>query len=75
MMVPKYTTLQDWADSLVIDFPGDNIPILKEEGDWKTWGNTLIQETSFSDNGAPGTATFEDWTSWAEAVFYVMANA
>lgn len=74
MMVPKETTLSDWADSLVVDFPQDNIPFLSEEEDWRTWGNNLIQERSFEENGAPGTATFKDWRSWAEAVFFTMSN-
>jgi len=74
MMLPKFAELGTWAASLVIDFPTDNIPFLKHEKDWKEWGNTLVQETSFSNSGAPGTSLYEEWVHWAEAVFKTMAN-
>lgn len=74
MMIPQGTNIQDWAASLIIDFPEDNIPQLKHEDKWKSWGNSLILENSFSQNAAPGTFLYEDWREWAEAVFHAMAN-
>lgn len=74
MMIPRFTSLKDWANSLVIDFPDDDIPLLRHEDDWKSWGNFLIQEDSFADNAAPTTDTFKDWKSWADRVFLTMTN-
>jgi hypothetical protein len=74
MMIPKYCSLSDWASSLIIDFPEDDIPILTDESNWKNWGNILIQEDSFADNGSPSTLTFKDWKTWASAVFLTMTN-
>jgi len=74
MMIPRFTTLKQWAHSLVIDFPSDNIPILRNEEDWKGWGNMLIQENSFSSAGAPGTQNYSNWVEWAKDVFHTMAN-
>lgn len=74
MMLPEFTNLPMWAASLIIDFPDDNIPILTDPDDWKRWGNFLIQEDSFIKNNAPGTDTFDDWQSWAQNVFFTMAN-
>ncbi len=73
MIQPIRIDLNKWASSLVVDFPNDNIPILKND-DWKTWGNDLIQENSFYVNSAPSTFGYPDWNSWAKAVFYTMAN-
>jgi hypothetical protein len=72
MVLPERISLKAWAASLVIDYPNDNIPLLFNEKQWKDWGNLLVQEDSFSDNNAPGTGDFNDWQSWAKAVFYVM---
>lgn len=74
MMLPEFTTLSQWGTSLFIDFPNDNIPILVNENDWKSWGNFLIQENSFDENNAPGTDDFDHWQSWAQALFYAMEN-
>lgn len=74
MMLPKFAKLSTWAASLIIDFPTDNIPILDKESNWKDWGNTLVQENSFSDAGAPSAVYYDDWIPWAEALFKAMAD-
>lgn len=74
MTLPDLSTLSHWAHALVVDFPTDNIPILKNESSWKEWGNMLVQENSFSRSGAPGPELYNDWHSWAKAVFYTMAG-
>jgi hypothetical protein len=74
MVIPLYVTLKEWAASLVIDFPDDNIPLLYNEVNWKTWGNFLVDSTSFADNFSPATSGFLDWKHWAQAVFLTMAN-
>jgi hypothetical protein len=72
MMFPLRTTIKIWADSLIIDYPRDNIPLLTNDKNWREWGNILVQENQFCGNGAPGTNAYQDWLSWAVAVFYVM---
>jgi hypothetical protein len=74
MVIPLDIPLQKWADSLVIDFPNDNIPLLYNESNWRTWGNFLVEENSFLSNYAPSTKSFRDWKQWAMAVFLTMAN-
>ncbi|HVX00737.1 MAG TPA: hypothetical protein VHA52_09940 [Candidatus Babeliaceae bacterium] len=73
MMIPKYTSLNDWCSSLVIDFPNDNVPELKWE-DWKEFGNDLIQGGSFATNDAPSPDKYDNWEDWAYAIYYVMNN-
>jgi hypothetical protein len=73
MVIPMNIDLKSWADSLAIDFPLDNIPLLYDN-EWKTWGNSLVQCTSFSINSAPATTLFNDWKDWAFAIFHVMNN-
>jgi len=74
MMLPVLTTLPIWAASLIIDFPGDNIPILKDEQSWKIWGDSVVQELSFARNNAPGTDFFNAWQEWATALYSVMQD-
>jgi len=74
VMIPAGVSLEMWAASLVVDFPTDNIPVLKGSGNWKQWASFLIQENSFANNGAPGPSLFKDWQSWAQAVFKAMAS-
>jgi hypothetical protein len=74
MVIPLNINLKDWSASLVVDFPSDDIPLLYDENSWKSWGNALVQCTSFSTNGAPATTLFKDWISWALAIFNVMSN-
>jgi hypothetical protein len=64
----------DWANSLLIDFPNDNIPILTSPRNWRNWGSQLVQSTSFSENNAPGPAFEKDFKTYAERLFYVMSN-
>lgn len=75
MILPQGINLRAWANSLFVDFPNDNIPILLQEEDWKEWGNQLIQAESFFSNNAPTTETYNDWQPWANHVFYVMNNS
>jgi hypothetical protein len=74
MMIPLGTTLSKWAQSLIIDFPLDNIPILQDEKNWKPWGNTVIQGNSFLKNAAPSPKTYKNPNDWAMDVFRAMAN-
>jgi hypothetical protein len=74
MMQPVNTTPEIWADSLVIDFPYDNVPKLMDERDWREWGDTLVQEPTFVDNGAPSTKGFTKWEDWASDVYSALSQ-
>jgi hypothetical protein len=74
MIIPEFISLHDWAASLFIDFPDDNIPFLLHERDWKLWGDLLSQEETFIENNAPTTETFDEWRDWAHAVYYTLVN-
>lgn len=74
MTLPVNIDFISWAHSLVVDFPLDNVPLLREGDDWRTFGNTIAECTSFAKNGTPGTRGFTEPMSWAMAVFKQMAN-
>lgn len=74
MMIPLGVSLKNWAASLIVDFPKDNVPALINDSHWQQWGDLLIQEDSFAINGAPGTLGYSDWKSWAQDFFYSMCN-
>jgi hypothetical protein len=75
MILPIGINLRNWANSLFVDFPNDDIPILTQEANWKEWGNRLVQGESFFRNNAPSTDIYGDWQPWANHVFYVMNNS
>jgi hypothetical protein len=72
MILPDYISLRDWANSLLIDFPADNLPILYNEEEWKDWGNEVVFSPSFEKLNSPGTAIYENWRDWAVAVYNSM---
>lgn len=73
-MLPKYVKIEEWAASLLIDFPNDDIPILQDEKDWKDWGNRLVEIPTFLNSGAPSTVHFDDSQKWMDAVYFTMSN-
>lgn len=74
MVLPEFITLPNWAMTLIIDFPDDNVPLLTDEKNWRDWGDLLVQEGSFIENNAPGTLYYKDWKEWADEVYFVMNN-
>jgi hypothetical protein len=70
----KGGSFYEFCSSLIIDFPKDNIPILKNDADWRNFGNMLVQENSFAINGAPSPNGFKDRTTWEQAIFQSMAS-
>lgn len=74
MMQPINTTLQEWAQSLIVDFPYDNVPILLEDAEWKEWGNFLGTELTFADNTIPQTDTYDTWDIWANDVYLCLSQ-
>ena len=74
MIIPEGVDIQYWAESLFVDFPSDDIPVLFDKTAWKDWGNNLVQCTSFAQNDAPPTNFYDDWNTWAWDVFYTMNN-
>lgn len=75
VIIPRDISILQFAHSLIVDFPDDDIPILEDEKDWKEWGDYLIQCDSFAKNGSPSTQGFDDQQSWMSAVFSTMANS
>lgn len=74
MTLPINIDFTSWANSLVVDFPKENIPLYREDDDWRLFGNVIAELTSFANNGTPGTENFEEPMAWAMAVFKQMAN-
>lgn len=75
MIIPsKKTSFSDFVCSVVNDFTKDNIPIFTDEKDWKKFGNFLIQENSFVENGAPSPHGFKTRTEWEQAVYQSMSS-
>ena len=74
MVNPQGMDVLSWADTIFVDFPTDDIPILTDPYLWKTWGNDLVTCDTFTANNAPDTDDYDNWFSWAEQVYFSMAN-
>ncbi len=74
MITPLKISLELWASKLIEDFPYDNVPLLKSNKDWKSWGNKVIQENSFANNAAPNTDSYQNASDWMMAVYKSMLN-
>jgi hypothetical protein len=80
MIVPKHISLHNWAASLVIDFPDDDIPLLDDFDDnWQKWGAALVQCNSFGINNAPSpdlslNKRKQDWHEWAMMIYLTMID-
>ena len=74
MIQPNMIDFMDWAKSLIIDFPNDDIPFLDNEDDWQEWGNFLVQEDSFARNNAPPTQMYQDKWDWAYDIYYAVGQ-
>lgn len=75
MIIPKNGgSFNEFSSSLIIDFPKDNIPNFRNEKDWREFGNLLVQENSFSKNGAPSPNGFKNRIEWEQALFQSMAS-
>lgn len=72
MIMPIMIPLLEWANSLLIDFPDDNLPILEKEEDWKEWGENLKLSDNFSN--IPTTYGYDNFNDWAYEVYYIMEN-
>lgn len=72
MILPKMISPIDWAASLVIDFPDIDIPFLRDETNWKEWGELLKQVPSFSD--IPTTYGYNNFSDWSDAVFFIKGS-
>lgn len=74
MIIPRQIQFKNWAASLIQDFGNDDVPVLMDEKNWKSWAYQVIQEESFASQGAPSPATFKTKEDWANALFSSMAN-
>lgn len=74
MIMPLYISLMEWAASLFVDFPNEDIPQLSDEEKWKEWGNQLIQTGKFADENAPSPENYDSWEKWAIDLYFVMQD-
>lgn len=80
MIIPNNVTLHDWANSVAIDFPHDDVPALaRGDNDWQRWGSILVQAPSFQAAGAISPYSLrpeqrKDWKGWAMSIYLTMGN-
>lgn len=69
------SSFTQFAESLLVDFSSrDDVPLIKNENDWKQWGNLVSSLPSFANRGVPTTENFSNWKDWGIIVYDTMAR-
>jgi hypothetical protein len=72
MINPSLVGLKEWADSLIVDYPDQNVPILLFEMDWQRWASELIKSSIFSNSSIPNPHNLIEWREWARWVYGIL---
>jgi hypothetical protein len=82
MIQPHYIELLDWAASLIIDYPQEDIPYLTKQDKWQEWGTIVVNSGIFAKYNVPppfsnkSTAkAYKTWQEWADAVYLIMSTS
>lgn len=63
---PRYMTLQEWADRIILDLDiYGSFGKLENPDEWRQWGVQFLNNSTIGRN-LPNPNGFEDWESWAE---------
>jgi hypothetical protein len=79
---PKYISFKHWATIVITSYGNESLPIPKDETKWREFGAVLASTGVFRLAGVPPPFTinkgvkknnFNDWRTWAESVYKIMA--
>lgn len=62
----------DWFDNLIIDYPYENLPILKDSENWQETASIIAATGEFSKRGCPSPDNYEEYEDWAKEVYAIM---
>jgi hypothetical protein len=65
---PRGHTFNSWAALMCELYAAQQLEIPASTTDWRKWGESLKAIDVFTNEGIPGTRTFENWMDWAQAV-------
>ena len=64
IVIPNGIDFITWTCTLFDNLPHLNIPLAKNEEEWKDWAETIILDNELVN--APLPENFKDWKNWAE---------
>ena len=73
MIIPEYIDMLDWANSLFIDFPDQDIPALLDVNEWKPWAEEIRLCPKFSE--VPSTWGYSEFKDWAMDFYMIMIGS
>lgn len=76
MMIPdpRFATLRDWADQMVLNITSDVVPILADETRWREWGEVVVTLPSLLSSSYPQPNGYGSWDAWAQALWLADAT-
>lgn len=74
MVIPIGISFNNWAASLNVDFPTDDVPAPTPEEKWQDWADQLVACTTFSKANSPSALGYTSWQSWAQAVYNTVTS-
>lgn len=79
MVRPKYINAKNWFSSLAVDYPNEQLPVLKSNKDWFNIASLISNRGDFKTAKVLSPAALglsedneEDWVKWAEMCYLLM---
>lgn len=81
IVYPYGIDIIDWFDSLLIDFPKENLPVLRFPEEWQEVGSRIVGIGEFAKRICPSplridekgkSDNYSSWEEWAKDVYSIM---
>jgi hypothetical protein len=71
---PDFVSFPRWAAQLAVNYSEAEVPIVRDEVEWREFGRALLQRPPFNDFPLPDPTTFTDWRDWARSCALLLGN-
>lgn len=71
---PDFMEFPRWAAQLAVNYPGSDVPVARDEEDWRDFGTALLQRPPFNSFALPDPAAYADWRDWARGCALLLGN-
>lgn len=70
MIDPRYMSLTQWADAVILTVSDTwSFGRLTDEDKWRDWATAFVTASGYSQRNLPDPNQFLDWQEWAQRVY------
>jgi len=69
---PQLLDFEQWANQVLANYPGSEVPIPPAVERWQEWATSLLQRAPFNGMPIARPEDFQDWRGWAERMALVL---